>query len=657
MLTYTNGAGLTFTRQIDVDADYMFTLTDTVANAGALPVTIAPYGSVQRQGVPPDPGKSSVVHEGSIGYLDGKERAFTYKDLTKNNGAAQEFNSTAAWTGITDMYWLAALIPPASEQVHAVFRDAKAGGVDVYEANYTGAARHRRARWPDHHDPAPVRRRQDRAAAAGLRAEAGYRPLRQRHRLGPLLLPGDPADVLVFLTFIYHQVGTFGVAILLLTVCVRVAFFPIANKQYESMTKMKKVQPMMEDLRKRFKDDPAKQQQEIMALYQREKVNPLAGCLPILLQIPVFYSLYKVLNISIEMRHAPFLNYSDLSARDPTTIWNLFGLIPWNPAHLPLAGPILDTTPHLGILPLCYGFTMWLSTSMSPQTGIDPAQQRMFQLMPLIFMFIMAPFAVGLLIYWTWSNCLTTLQQYVMMRRFGVGQPDRPDHRPADRQEARRGMSETFTEEELEAARVLFAHEVTFMMGAVQIAGLPPADLPEVAFAGRSNVGKSTLINAVAGRLHLARASNSPGRTREVNFFVADEKLRLVDLPGYGFARASKGDVKKFQNLGRAYLRGRPNLMRAYLLIDSRHGLKDVDTEALWTAFDIAARSPARSCLTKADKPKAGEIEAVVARTLKAIAERPAAFPRVLATSAEKGAGIPELRAEIVAACLPLPLP
>ncbi|MGZ3377422.1 MAG: ribosome biogenesis GTP-binding protein YihA/YsxC [Phenylobacterium sp.] len=210
-------------------------------------------------------------------------------------------------------------------------------------------------------------------------------------------------------------------------------------------------------------------------------------------------------------------------------------------------------------------------------------------------------------------------------------------------------MSENFTEDELEAARVLFAHEVTFMMGAVQIAGLPPADLPEVAFAGRSNVGKSTLINAVAGRLHLARASNSPGRTREVNFFVADEKLRLVDLPGYGFARASRGDVKKFQNLGRDYLRGRPNLKRAYLLIDSRHGLKDVDKEAL-DAFDLAAVSY-QIVLTKADKLKASEVAAVTARTLAAIAKRPAAFPRVLATSAEKGTGIPELRAEIVAAC------
>jgi len=207
-----------------------------------------------------------------------------------------------------------------------------------------------------------------------------------------------------------------------------------------------------------------------------------------------------------------------------------------------------------------------------------------------------------------------------------------------------------FTEDELEAARILFAHEVKFMMGAVQMAGLPPADLPEVAFAGRSNVGKSSLINAVAGRLHLARASNAPGRTREVNFFVADEKLRLVDLPGYGFARASRGDVRKFQNLGRDYLRGRPNLKRAYLLIDARHGLKDVDTEAL-DAFDVAAVSY-QIVLTKADKLKPSEVEAVAARTLAAIAKRPAAFPRVLATSAEKVTGIPELRAEIAHACM-----
>jgi GTP-binding protein len=212
-------------------------------------------------------------------------------------------------------------------------------------------------------------------------------------------------------------------------------------------------------------------------------------------------------------------------------------------------------------------------------------------------------------------------------------------------------VSETppFDEEALEAARVLFAHEAKFLMGAAAISGLPAPDLPEVAFAGRSNVGKSSLINAVTGRKELARASNAPGRTREVNFFVLDERLRLVDLPGYGFAKVSRDTARKFQNLGRSYLRGRPNLKRAYLLIDARHGLKAVDGEAL-DAFDQAAVSY-QIVLTKADKIKPTEVAKVVEATLKAIAKRPAAFPRVLATSSETGLGIAELRAEIAAAC------
>ncbi len=209
--------------------------------------------------------------------------------------------------------------------------------------------------------------------------------------------------------------------------------------------------------------------------------------------------------------------------------------------------------------------------------------------------------------------------------------------------------AELFDAETLEAARVFFAHPVNFMMGAVAIEGLPPPDLPEVAFAGRSNVGKSSLINAVTGRHGLARASTAPGRTREINFFVADEVLRLVDLPGYGFAKVSRGVANKFQNLGRSYLRGRPNLKRAYLLIDARHGLKDVDLEAM-EAFDLAAVSY-QIVLTKADKLKVHDVDQTVAETLRKIAKRPAAFPRVLATSAEKGTGIPDLRAEILAAC------
>ena len=209
-------------------------------------------------------------------------------------------------------------------------------------------------------------------------------------------------------------------------------------------------------------------------------------------------------------------------------------------------------------------------------------------------------------------------------------------------------LDAVFDEEAVEAARVLFAHPVSFMMGCAAIEQLPPPNLPEIAFAGRSNVGKSSLINALVGRHGLARASNEPGRTREVNFFLLDDKLRLVDLPGYGFARASKKTVDKFQNLGRAYLRGRPNLKRVYLLIDARHGLKGPDAEAL-DALDLAAVSY-QLVLTKADKIKSAELEKTVAATLKAISRRPAAFPRVAATSAEKGAGLPELRAEIIQA-------
>ena len=210
-------------------------------------------------------------------------------------------------------------------------------------------------------------------------------------------------------------------------------------------------------------------------------------------------------------------------------------------------------------------------------------------------------------------------------------------------------MTHVFTDEQLEAARVAFARPVEFMMGAAKIEQLPDPDLPEVAFAGRSNVGKSSLINAVTGRKHLARSSSEPCRTREVNFFVADERLRLVDLPGYGWAKASKTTTKKFQNLGRDYLRGRVNLKRVYLLIDARHGLKSVDTEAL-DALDLAAVSY-QIVLTKADKLKPSEAQAMGEKTLKAVSKRPAAFPRVQITSAETGLGMAELRAEILMAC------
>jgi GTP-binding protein len=203
--------------------------------------------------------------------------------------------------------------------------------------------------------------------------------------------------------------------------------------------------------------------------------------------------------------------------------------------------------------------------------------------------------------------------------------------------------------EQLEAARVLFARPVSFVMGAVSVAQLPPDELPEVAFAGRSNVGKSSLINALVGQKYLARASNEPGRTRELNFFLLNDAMHMVDLPGYGWARASKTTVKKFQNLGRDYLRGRPNLKRAYLLIDARHGLKEVDNEPM-DALDKAAVSY-QIILTKADKIKPTELAKVIEATQNAIKKRPAAHPVVLATSSESGFGIPELRLEIMRTC------
>ena len=209
-------------------------------------------------------------------------------------------------------------------------------------------------------------------------------------------------------------------------------------------------------------------------------------------------------------------------------------------------------------------------------------------------------------------------------------------------------MSEAFAAGDLEAARVLFARPVSFLMGAARIDQLPAPDLPEIAFAGRSNVGKSSLINALVGRHGLARSSGDPGRTREVNFFVLDDRLRLVDLPGYGFAKASKGEAKRFQNLARDYLRGRVNLRRVLLLIDARHGLKPSDAGAM-DALDLAAVSY-QLVLTKADKLRPAAVEAELARTLAAVSRRPAAFPRAVATSAETGAGLAELRAEIAAA-------
>lgn len=420
-LRTSTGQGLTFTRKIEVDDRFMFTVTDTVANTGTGSVTLAPYGSVQRQGIPAGLGKIQIVHEGAIGWLGDELRQVKYAKWLKDGGGSP-ITSTGGWTGITDKYWLAAMIPDQKERIQSQYRVTKAGTTDIYEANYIGQPRV---------IPAGRQITETTRLFAGAKTVPVLKDYETKLGVPHFDMAVDWGNfwfitrpMFAFLDFIFRHVGNFGIAILLLTVAVKLIFFPLANKSYESLTKMKKVQPQVEELRKRLKDDPAKQQQELMALYQKEKINPLTGCLPMLVQIPVFYGLYKVLTVTIEMRHAPFFGWiQDLSARDPLTIWNLFGLLPYNPATIPVIGGFLNSDLlHLGPLALLYGVTMYLSTAMNPPQA-DPVQQKIFQFMPIMFTFIMAPFAVGLLIYWAWSNVLTILQQYVIMRRFKVDNP------------------------------------------------------------------------------------------------------------------------------------------------------------------------------------------------------------------------------------------
>jgi len=422
-LTWDNGNGLRFTRVIAIDAQYVFTVTDTVANLSGQPITIAPYGRVERQGVPADLGKQMILHEGAIGTF-GSEGKFTteqvkYKDWAKKPRI--ENQSTGGWLGITDKYWMAALIPDQKEKIEGRFAVRDAEGLNVHEASVLGATRTIQ--------PGRQIEETQRLFAGVKRNEilAGYEKSLDLPRFiyaidwGHLFFLTRPIFMIV--EFFYGVLGNFGLAILALTVVVKLVMFPLANKSYESLSKMRTLQPKMEELKKKFKDDPQKQQQETMALYQREKINPLAGCLPILVQIPVFYALYKVLFVTIEMRHAPFFGWiRDLSARDPSTIWNLFGAIPWDPSTLPLVGSLLNGPLHLGVLPIVYGLTMWLQQSMNPPAQ-DPMQRQIFAFLPFVFTFIMAPFAAGLLIYWAWNNILSIAQQYVIMHRFKAENP------------------------------------------------------------------------------------------------------------------------------------------------------------------------------------------------------------------------------------------
>ena len=422
-LTWDNGQGLRFTRVIAIDDQYVFTVTDTVANLSGQPITIAPYGRVERQGVPADLGKQMILHEGAIGTFGANGKFATeqvkYKDWAKKPRI--ENQSTGGWLGITDKYWMAALIPDQKETIEGRFAVRDPEGLNVHEAAMLGATRTIQ--------PGRQIEETQRLFAGAKRNEilAGYEKSLDLPRFVYAIDWGMfwflTRPIFMIVEFFYGVLGNFGLAILALTVVVKLIKFPLANKSYESRSKMRTLQPKMEELKKKFKDDPQKQQQETMALYQREKINPLAGCLPILVQIPVFYALYKVLFVTIEMRHAPFFGWiRDLSARDPSTVWNLFGAIPWDPATLPLVGSLLNGPLHLGVLPIVYGLTMWLQQSMNPPAQ-DPMQRQIFAFLPFVFTFIMAPFAAGLLIYWAWNNILSIAQQYVIMHRFKAENP------------------------------------------------------------------------------------------------------------------------------------------------------------------------------------------------------------------------------------------
>ncbi|HEX5211072.1 MAG TPA: membrane protein insertase YidC, partial [Pseudolabrys sp.] len=394
-LAWDNGAGIEFRRTIKVDDKYLFRITDEVVNKGASAVSLYPYALVSRHGTPQVAGYY-ILHEGIVGVLgnDGLQE-YTYKKIEEKKDVA--FDVTNGWLGFTDKYFAAALVPDTKAHLKAHFGAGKLGTLDTYQADYlldavnvapgaTGAAEAR--------------------LFAGAKEVAVVNAYEEQLKLNRFDLLIDwgwfyfiTKPMFVMIDYFYHLIGNFGVAILIVTVLIKAAFFPLANKSYASMAKMKAVQPQMAALRARYPDDKAKQQQELMALYKKEKINPLAGCLPIAVQIPVFFSLYKVLFITIEMRHAPFFGWiHDLSAPDPTNIFTLFGLIPFDPTTIPAIGHFL----HVGAWGVIMGITMWAQMKLNPAPP-DPTQQMIFNWMPLIFTFMLATFPAGLVIYWAWN--------------------------------------------------------------------------------------------------------------------------------------------------------------------------------------------------------------------------------------------------------------
>jgi YidC/Oxa1 family membrane protein insertase len=402
-LSWTNPAGVRFEQTIAVDRDYLFTVRQRVANAGAAPIAVRPFGLVSRAQKSADPS-SWTNHVGPIAFLGGKADYAVEWETLDDDRAGKSYDSRGGWIGFNDKHWLTALAPPQSAAINASFRKGPGG---AYQADFAS-------------QPTIVAPGQAVTSDSRLFAGAMEKVLLDRYESAGIPKLSKAIDwgwfewfmrpIFDLLNWLFRHIGNFGVAIICLTLIVRLLMFPIAQKQFHSMAAMRKVQPKMKAIQERWKDDKQKQQSEILKLYQAEKINPAAGCLPILIQIPVFYALYKVLMVAVEMRHQPFVLWiRDLSAPDPLTPVNLFGLLPFTP-------PAMIA---LGVLPILMGVTMWLQFKLNP-AQMDPMQQKIFALMPWVMMFVMAPFAAGLILYWTVSNILTILQQWWLYRRFGL---------------------------------------------------------------------------------------------------------------------------------------------------------------------------------------------------------------------------------------------
>jgi YidC/Oxa1 family membrane protein insertase len=405
-LTFTNEKGLVFKRTYSVDANYMFTVSDTVQNTGTADVTLSNYGRVTRFDKPTT-ASIYVLHEGLIG-VTGEEGLQEHKySAMEDDKQFTPGKSTDGWLGITDKYWAVTLVPTAKQPFQprfAYFDD----GRPRYQSDFLS-------------DPIPVAAGQSTTVETLVFAGAkevgtinAYEQERDIRRFDLLIDWGwfhfITKPMFWLIDTLYKLLGNFGLAIIATTVIVKAVFFPLANKSYASMANMKKVQPKMVEIREKYADDKMKQQQAMMELYKTEKINPIAGCWPVVIQIPVFFALYKVLYITIEMRHAPFFGWiQDLAAPDPTSLFNLFGLLPF----------AVPTLLHIGVWPLIMGITMFLQMRMNP-TPPDPTQAMIFTWMPVIFTFMMAGFPAGLVIYWAWNNLLSIIQQGVIMKRQGV---------------------------------------------------------------------------------------------------------------------------------------------------------------------------------------------------------------------------------------------